>query len=257
MSKGNHKKGKGKGKHHRGLGALDTMKKEAANPGMYFLGFLTSALIAKAVDKALPVVQDGDGKFKAKALIKPALLIGAGGACVFFGSKKEYIRYFGYGMATGGVVSATKVILKKDIFGGLGEMFDDQLEAMMQNIRQNPQWLAAVQTKATTNGNSLDEQIRLDAMWMLEQKGTSGVGRAMPLQRRVLDADIFRETADTQRQLLRQNSYDPEFNDLNNAVNGLGANAGDDDILLGLDKTEEADYQILGLDSPEINEDIL
>jgi hypothetical protein len=66
MSKGNHKKGKGKGKHHRGLGALDTMKKEAANPGMYFLGFLTSALIAKAVDKALPVVQDGDGKFKAK-----------------------------------------------------------------------------------------------------------------------------------------------------------------------------------------------
>ena len=253
MRKGNYKKEKGR-KHH-GLGGFASLKKEAANPGMYFAGFLTSALLAKAIDKVLPVAQDGESKLKIKALIKPALLLGAGGTLVFLGTKKEYIRYFGYGMATGGVVSATKIIFKKDFFGGLGEAFDDQLEAMMHKIRNDGGWLKMVQDKASANGNSVDEQVRLDAMWVLAQNGTSGVGSSQRLSRRVLNADIFNETSDTQRQLMRQNAYNPDFDASESAVNGL--NAAEDELLLGLNEVEEADYQILGLENPEINQNIL
>jgi hypothetical protein len=240
------KKRKGKGKGGRSLGSVQMLKKEAANPGMYFAGLLASAFAGKAIDKMMPVAANPDGKFQVKAFIKPLLLAAAGTGVAIAGKKKEHLRYLGYGIATGGVVSGAKVILKKDIFGGLGSLFGDDLQAMMDKIQADGNWLAMVKAKAETNGNSLEDQIRLDAQWMLDQGHTAGVGAAMPLKRRVINADIFRENAETQRQLLRQNEFNPE---LEEGINGL-LGSETDDAIMGLAAPEDADYQILGLDVP-------
>jgi hypothetical protein len=241
------KKGKGKAKAVRSLGSVQMLKKEAANPGMYFAGLLLSAFAGKAIDKVLPVAANPEGKFQVKAIIKPLVLAAAGTGVAIVGKKKEHLRYLGYGIATGGVVCGVKVILKKDPFGGLGSLFGDDLQAMMDNIQANPQWLASVKAKAITNGNSLEDQIRLDAQWMLDQGSTAGMGASMPLKRRVINAEIFRENAETQRQLLRQNEFNPELEEGVNGLLGLGT---EEENLLGLSNVQDADYQILGLDVP-------
>jgi hypothetical protein len=239
-----------------GLGAaLQTAKKEALNPGMYFAGLIASALAAKAIDKFIPPSADEEGKINLKRFIKPVALLVTGATVAYVGRSKESIRYLGYGIATGGVVSATKVILKKDFFGGLGDAYEDQLQVMMDKIQSDPKWLAMVKQKAITNGNSAENQIMLDAQWMLDQQGTSGIGAVRRPLRRTIDAEVFREAADTEKQLIQQNSYDPDLSsEFENNISGLLNE--DDDMLLGLDKVEDADYQILGLDNPS-NEEIL
>lgn len=44
------------------------------------------------------------------------------------------------------------------------------LEAVISTIKGNPDWMKDITQKAKTNNRSIDEQIRLDAVWYLEQQ---------------------------------------------------------------------------------------
>lgn len=48
-------------------------------------------------------------------------------------------------------------------------IIDEALESMIQNINNDPAWLAAVRDKAIKNDTSLEKQIYLDALWMLKE----------------------------------------------------------------------------------------
>jgi hypothetical protein len=47
---------------------------------------------------------------------------------------------------------------------------NNDLEEIKQSIRNSSDWLADVQDKADRNGRTLEEQIELDAMWMLNKR---------------------------------------------------------------------------------------
>lgn len=93
--------------------------KEGSKPLLIVAGLWAGNMAGKGIDKLFPDAAKPD-KFHLKALIKPAAQIGVGGAIIFFGRKKDYIKSFGYGFTGSGIITGVK-LLKKDLFAGLGE----------------------------------------------------------------------------------------------------------------------------------------
>ena len=72
----------------------------------------------QAMKDAKKLVASG---LKPKALLKPAIQLAAGiGGGIY--SKNEYLKLIATGVTVSGVLSTTKIILKKDILQGLSEM---------------------------------------------------------------------------------------------------------------------------------------
>jgi hypothetical protein len=45
-----------------------------------------------------------------------------------------------------------------------------EIERIIQTIRNEPAWLEAITEKASKLNRTVEEQLRLDAMWMLERQ---------------------------------------------------------------------------------------
>lgn len=51
-----------------------------------------------------------------------------------------------------------------------GSPDEAQISTWINKIKADPAWLSSVQDKAKKNGISLDDQLRADAIWMMNQK---------------------------------------------------------------------------------------
>jgi hypothetical protein len=93
---------------------------EVKGPLFIVAGVAGGVVAGKLVDKVVKVDTTAT-TLKPKALIKPALLLAAGiGGGIY--SKNEYLKLIATGVTVSGVLSTTKIILKKDILQGLSEM---------------------------------------------------------------------------------------------------------------------------------------
>ena len=101
------------------------MMEEIKNLALVGAGVVAGSVGGRMVDKALKVDSAQQG-FNAKAMVRPALLIGAG-AYGAIKSKNRHIRMFSAGVGASGVLSGIKALTKKDLLsgpdgGGLGTM---------------------------------------------------------------------------------------------------------------------------------------
>ena len=93
---------------------------EVKGPLLIVAGVAGGVVAGKLVDKVVKVDTTATG-FKPKTLVKPVLQLAAGiGGCIL--SKNEYVKFIATGVTVSGVLSTTKIILKKDILQGLSEM---------------------------------------------------------------------------------------------------------------------------------------
>lgn len=106
-------------------------------------GFALGSFVGTQLDKVDALkVNDGD-KIGLKTFAKPAILIGAGVGMTHFGGKVHaLVPYVGYGVTGSGIVVGAKRIMKKDLFGGLGnsevytETADEVKRLLAENRRQ-------------------------------------------------------------------------------------------------------------------------
>lgn len=49
---------------------------------------------------------------------------------------------------------------------------DPLIQQFIDKIKADPVWLASVQAKATENGLTLDDQLQVEAVWMIQQGWT-------------------------------------------------------------------------------------
>lgn len=65
----------------------------------------------------------------------------------------------------GGVIAAFFLLR------GAAPMSEEEklIQAFIDKMKANPEWLASEQMKATQNGISLDQQLRESAIWMIAQ----------------------------------------------------------------------------------------
>lgn len=93
---------------------------EAKAPLLIVVGVAGGVLAGKLVDKVVKVDTTAT-TLKPKALVKPVLQLAAGiGGGIF--SKNEYIKLIATGVTVSGVLSTSKIILKKDILQGLSDI---------------------------------------------------------------------------------------------------------------------------------------
>jgi len=89
-------------------------------PLLIVAGVAGGALAGKLIDKVVKADPTAPG-FQPKAFIKPVVQLAAGiGGHIF--SKNEYVKLIATGVTVTGVLSGTKVVLKKDILQGLAEI---------------------------------------------------------------------------------------------------------------------------------------
>ena len=93
---------------------------EAKAPLLIVVGVAGGVLAGKLVDKVIKV-DTTSTTLKPKALVKPVLQLvaGLGGGIL---SKNEYVKLIATGVTVSGVLSATRIILKKDILQGLADI---------------------------------------------------------------------------------------------------------------------------------------
>lgn len=160
MNKHKRKKRSKKGKKNlSGLGKLQDAKKgmsaEVTKPIGIIIGLVGSSLVGYAIDKVPFLKPDETAEgFQVKKVIKPAVLALAGGATVYATHGKKtsgaaFANGLGWGFVTGGAISGSKIILKKDVFGGLGaspdvkkaaieaDYYKKQAEDMANLLEQN------------------------------------------------------------------------------------------------------------------------
>jgi len=116
MAKKKSKQNKAAAKHI-GVKVWDEVK----TPLLIMSGLAGGVLAGKAIDKYVVKPNATATGFQVKSLVKPAVQLAAGiGGHIL--SKNEYVKLVATGVAVSGILSTTKVILKKDILQGLSEM---------------------------------------------------------------------------------------------------------------------------------------
>jgi hypothetical protein len=102
------------------------MMEEVKNLAIMSAGVVAGALGGKMVDKVLKV-DPAAGGLNAKAMVRPALLIGVG-AYGALKPKNPMVRLLSAGVGASGILSAIKVLTKKDLLAGMSGI--DGYEAM-------------------------------------------------------------------------------------------------------------------------------
>ena len=93
---------------------------EVKGPLFIVSGVAGGVVVGKLVDKVVKVDTTAT-TLKPKALVKPVLQLAAGiGGGMF--AKNEYMKLIATGITVSGVLSTTKLILKKDILQGLADI---------------------------------------------------------------------------------------------------------------------------------------
>lgn len=131
------------------------LEAEVTKPIGIIVGLVGSSLAGHLLDK-VPFLKPDETieGFQIKKVIKPATLIIIGGTAVFASHGKKsagaaFANGLGWGFITGGAASGVKVILKKDVFAGLGaspdvtkkeieaDYYKAQAEDMAKLLEQN------------------------------------------------------------------------------------------------------------------------
>ena len=93
---------------------------EVKGPLFIVAGVAGGVVVGKLVDKVVKVDTTAT-TLKPKALVRPVLQLAAGiGGSML--SKNEYVKLIATGVTVSGVLSTTKLILKKDILQGLADI---------------------------------------------------------------------------------------------------------------------------------------
>ncbi|MGQ0829405.1 MAG: hypothetical protein ACT4ON_13535 [Bacteroidota bacterium] len=115
------------------------LQAEQTKPIGIVLGLVGSSLAGHLIDK-VPFLQPDESVegFQIKKVIKPAALVLIGGTSVFATHGKKtpgaaFVNGLGWGFISGGAISGAKVILKKDLFAGLGTSPDASKASLETN----------------------------------------------------------------------------------------------------------------------------
>jgi hypothetical protein len=103
-------------------------------PLLIVAGVAGGALAGRLIDKVVKSDPTAPG-FQPKALVKPVVQLAAGMGARFL-SKNEYVKLIATGVTVTGVLSVTRVILKKDILQGLAEVSGLGSDAVGQVFRE-------------------------------------------------------------------------------------------------------------------------
>ena len=106
---------------------------------MIIVGMIGGNMAGKAIDKVLKVDETQVG-FNAKAIAKPVVQLSAGVAGAIL-LKDENLKLIATGVATSGVASGVKVLLKKDLLAGLDGLGNNALSnarGLLKAERYNP-----------------------------------------------------------------------------------------------------------------------
>ena len=112
---------------------------ELKGPALIIVGMIGGNMAGKAIDKVLKVDETQVG-FNAKALAKPVVQLSAGVAGAML-LKDDNLKLLATGVATSGVASGVKVLLKKDLLSGLDGLGNDALSSargLLKAERYNP-----------------------------------------------------------------------------------------------------------------------
>ena len=121
---------------------------ELKAPALIIVGMIGGNIAGKAIDKVLKVDETQVG-FNPKAIAKPVVQLSTGVAGAML-LKDDNLKLLATGVATSGVASGVKVLLKKDLLSGMHGLGNNALSSargLLKAERYNPD------LPELTNGN--------------------------------------------------------------------------------------------------------
>ena len=109
---------------------------ELKAPALIIVGMIGGNMAGKVIDKVLKVDETQVG-FNAKAIAKPVVQLSAGVAGAML-LKDENLKLIATGIATSGVASGVKVLLKKDLLSGLEGLGNNALSSARGLLKAEP-----------------------------------------------------------------------------------------------------------------------